>query len=32
MPGSRALAFIIKEFKEVIPPTGFFAVGFNLIF
>jgi hypothetical protein len=31
MRWSRVLAFIIKEFKEVIPPTVFFAVGFNII-
>jgi len=24
-------AFLIKELKEVVPPTVFFAVGFNLI-
>jgi hypothetical protein len=28
---SRVVAFAIKEFKEIIPPTVFFAVGFNLI-
>jgi hypothetical protein len=27
----RVLAFAIKEFKEMIPPTLFFAVGFNVI-
>src|SRR5208337_3487836 len=26
-----ALAFVVKEFKEMLPPTIFFAVGFNLI-
>ena len=31
MPKSRLLAFIIKELKEDLPPTVFFAVGFNLI-
>jgi hypothetical protein len=31
MPKSRLLAFVIKEFREVWPPTVFFAVGFNLI-
>jgi len=31
MPKSRLLAFVIKEFREVLPPTVFFAVGFNLI-
>ena len=31
MRWSGVLAFIIKEFKEVIPPTVFFAVGFNII-
>ena len=31
MRWSGILAFIIKEFKEVIPPTVFFAVGFNII-
>ena len=28
---SRSLAFVVKEFKEMLPPTIFFAVGFNLI-
>ena len=27
----RALAFVIREFEEMLPPTLFFAVGFNLI-
>ena len=27
----RLLAFVIKELKELLPPTIFFAVGFNLI-
>jgi hypothetical protein len=31
MRWSRVLAFIIEEFKEVILPTVFFAVGFNLV-
>lgn len=31
MPRSSALAFVVKEFKEMVPPTVFFAVGFNLI-
>jgi len=31
MPRSPALAFVVKEFKEMLPPTIFFAVGFNLI-
>src|SRR5271165_5137790 len=33
VPMSRlpALAFVVKEFKEMLPPTIFFAVGFNLI-
>jgi hypothetical protein len=31
MPGSRVLAFFTKEIEEVLPPTLFFAVGFNLI-
>jgi hypothetical protein len=30
MPKSRILGFVIKEFREVLPPTMFFAVGFNL--
>src|SRR5262245_6538579 len=28
---SRALAFVVKEFKEALPPILFFAIGFNLI-
>ena len=28
---SRLLTFIIKELREMLPPTVFFAVGFNLI-
>jgi hypothetical protein len=31
MRWSGVLALVIKEFKEVIPPTVFFAVGFNII-
>jgi hypothetical protein len=31
MRWSGVLAFIIKEFKELVPPTVFFAVGFNII-
>jgi hypothetical protein len=26
-----SIAFVVKEFKEMVPPTVFFAVGFNLI-
>lgn len=28
----RAVAFVIKEFQEIIPPTLFFGVGFSLIY
>ena len=31
MSKSRALTFIIRELNEMIPPTMFFVVGFNLI-
>jgi hypothetical protein len=31
MPQSRAVALVVHEIKEVIPPIVFFAVGFNLI-
>ena len=31
MSKSGLPAFLIKELKEVLPPTVFFAVGFNLI-
>jgi hypothetical protein len=31
MSRSRAIAFIVKEIEEVLPPVVFFAVGFNLI-
>jgi hypothetical protein len=27
----RVIAFIVKEFKEIIPPTLFFVAGFNVI-
>jgi hypothetical protein len=30
-PKSRLLAFVIKELKELLPPTVFFAMSFNLI-
>jgi hypothetical protein len=30
-PKSRFLAFVIKQLREVLPPTLFFAFGFNLI-
>lgn len=30
-PRSRLLAFMLKELREVLPPTLFFAIGFNLI-
>ena len=30
-PKSRLLAFVIKELKELLPPTVFFAISFNLI-
>jgi hypothetical protein len=28
---SRVMTFVIKEFKEIVPPTLFFAAGFNII-
>jgi hypothetical protein len=28
---SRLLAFVIKELKELLPPTVFFAISFNLL-
>jgi hypothetical protein len=28
---TRLLAFLIKGLREVLPPTLFFAIGFNLI-
>jgi hypothetical protein len=31
MPMPRGLAFVVKEVKEIIPPTIFFAISFNLI-
>ena len=31
MPKSRVLAFLEKELKELLPPTVFFAISFNLI-
>jgi len=31
MPKSRLLSFVIKELREVLPPTVFFAVSFNLV-
>jgi hypothetical protein len=31
MPGSRLVSFLWEEFKELLPPTLFFAIGFNLI-
>jgi hypothetical protein len=31
MAKSRLLSFIVKELQEVLPPTVFFGVGFNLI-
>ena len=32
MPKSRLLTFLlIKERREVVPPTVFFAIGFNLV-
>ena len=31
MPKSRLLALVIKELREIVAPTAFFAVGFNLI-
>jgi hypothetical protein len=31
MPKSRLHAFVIKELREVWPPTLFFAIGFNLL-
>ena len=31
MPKSRLLAFLIRELKELLPPTVFFAISFNLI-
>jgi hypothetical protein len=31
MPKSSGLAFVVKEFQEMVPPVIFFAAGFNLI-
>ena len=31
MVRSRAFAFVVKEFEEVLPPILFFVVGFNLV-
>jgi len=31
MPRSPVLAFVIKEFREALPPIAFFLIGFNLI-
>jgi hypothetical protein len=31
MPMPRVFAFVVRELEEMIPPTLFFAVGFNLI-
>ena len=31
MAGSRVLAFVVKEFREVLPPIAFFFIGFNLV-
>ena len=31
MAGSRVLAFVIKEFKEALPPVLFFFISFNLV-
>ena len=31
MAGSRVLGFVVKEFREVLPPVTFFLVGFNLV-
>jgi hypothetical protein len=30
-PKSRLVAFVIKQLREVLPPTLFFVIGFNLI-
>lgn len=30
-PKSRLFGFVIKQLREVVPPTLFFAIGFNLI-
>jgi hypothetical protein len=31
MPSLRFLSFVIKELKELLPPTVFFAISFNLL-
>ena len=31
MPKSGLSAFLVKELKEVLPPTVFFALSFNLL-
>lgn len=31
MPKSPLLTFVIKELRELVPATVFFAIGFNLI-
>jgi hypothetical protein len=31
MHKSRLLPFVIKELKELLPPTVFFAISFNLL-
>jgi hypothetical protein len=31
MPVPRVVAFVVKEFREALPPIVFFFVGFNLI-
>jgi hypothetical protein len=31
MPNSRLVGFVIKELKELLAPTLFFAIGFNII-
>ena len=31
MPKSPVITFLVREFKELIPPTLFFAIAFNLI-
>jgi hypothetical protein len=31
MNKSRLLTFLIKELREVVPPTVFFTIGFNLV-
>jgi hypothetical protein len=31
MPGSRVIDFVIKEFREALPPIVFFFVSFNLV-